>query len=220
MKVLYEIKEFYMISKKMVLGIAFMMAITVLVWSQQEYTPEEHFRAVPIYGGKSVRIISYIGDHEGGDFWNWEEYDPIKMDWRINIPPQIRGLPVTHIGHNAFRNRNLTSVSIPNSVTHIGRMAFFGNQLSSVTIPDNVSIGENAFNCNPLTSVTFGNNVNFTYRVQRDEYIDSRYYYKGTPDRKYYKRFDGNLTRVFRNSNFASGTYVRDENNVKKWTKQ
>jgi len=98
------------------------------------------------------------------------------------IPPELQGLPVTHIGEYAFWDRNLTSITIPDSVVYIGRSAFqhnrltsviipanvayigqsafYGNQLSSVAIPDNVTyIGQAAFWGNHLSSVSIGNNV-------------------------------------------------------------
>ena len=65
---------------------------------------------------------------------------------------------VTSIGSYAFRDcSGLTSVTIPDSVTSIGEWAFYGcSRLTSVTIPDSVtSIGEYAFyGCSSLTSVT------------------------------------------------------------------
>ncbi len=70
---------------------------------------------------------------------------------------------VTIIGDNAFFwCKELTSVTIPNSVTSIGEDAFCGcSGLTSVTIPNSVTeIGEDAFNyCYGLTSVTIGNSV-------------------------------------------------------------
>jgi len=78
----------------------------------------------------------------------------------VNIPPQIHNRDVIIIGENAFSNKNLTSVTIPNRVTTIGGLAFTENLLTSVTIPNSVtSIGYFAFNFNKLTSVTIPNSV-------------------------------------------------------------
>ena len=58
---------------------------------------------------------------------------------------------ITSIGHGAFRDNQLTSVVIPDSVTSIGNYAFRDNQLTSVVIPDSVtSIGDSAFRDNPI----------------------------------------------------------------------
>jgi hypothetical protein len=67
---------------------------------------------------------------------------------------------VTYIGSRAFSENKLTSVTIPNSVTYIGDRAFSSNKLTSVTIPNSVTfIGERAFSSNELTSVTIPNSV-------------------------------------------------------------
>jgi ABC-type amino acid transport substrate-binding protein len=113
---------------------------------KNKYNAEEEFKVEPIDGGKSVRITEYVGDK-----------------WEINIPPKIRNLPVTHIG--GFSEKNLISVTIPNSVTTIEYKAFANNQLSNITIPDSViSIGDYAFWDNQLTSVTIPDSLPFIGR--------------------------------------------------------
>ena len=66
------------------------------------------------------------------------DYDD-NCDKDVMIPSTIGGVAVTSIGGSAFRENNLTSVTIPNSVTSIGGYAFYNNSLTSVTIPDNVT---------------------------------------------------------------------------------
>ena len=67
---------------------------------------------------------------------------------------------LTKIGYNAFANNQLTSVNIPNSVTNISNLAFAYNQLTSVNIPNSVtSIGQSTFAYNQLTSVNIPNSV-------------------------------------------------------------
>ena len=80
----------------------------------------------------------------------------------ITIPAAIWGEPVTAIESSAFYDKELTSVTIPNSVTSIGYGAFWNNNLTSVIIPNSVTfIGDSAFSYNRLTSVTIGNSVKY-----------------------------------------------------------
>jgi len=85
----------------------------------------------------------------------------------VVIPSTIGGVAVEHIGIDAFLEKYLTSVIIPDSVTSIGPCAFRSNLLTSVTIPDSViSIDFRAFRSNLLTSVTIGNSVtSISYEV-------------------------------------------------------
>jgi TolB-like protein len=80
--------------------------------------------------------------------------------FELVIPATHWAEPVTAIGDNAFADKHLSKVTIPNSVTSIGASAFANNQLFSVVIPDNVTtIKNNAFANNPLRNIVFGNGV-------------------------------------------------------------
>jgi len=73
----------------------------------------------------------------------------------VDIPGTLDSQVVTHIGNQVFMGKNLTSVTIPDSVISIGKEAFRQNSLRSVIIPYRVtSIGDYAFFKNQLTSVT------------------------------------------------------------------
>ncbi|WP_041611039.1 leucine-rich repeat protein [Treponema primitia] len=62
------------------------------------------------------------------------EYKGSEKD--VTIPLQIWNIPVTGIGDEVFKDKRLTSNTIPNSVTSIGNSAFAGNQLTSIIIPN------------------------------------------------------------------------------------
>lgn len=107
-------------------------------------------------------------------------------DTKIDIPAEYSGLPVKSIGDYAFSGcKELTDITIPDSITSIGEAAFLGchnltsialpqsvinigdsafsvcSKLTSITVPDRVtSIGENAFSgCNGLTDITIPKSV-------------------------------------------------------------
>lgn len=62
---------------------------------------------------------------------------------------------VTALGANAFRDWNVTEVTLPSSLKEIGYYAFKGNFFKTVTLPEGLEyIGEYAFNgCNELESI-------------------------------------------------------------------
>ena len=87
------------------------------------------------------------------------DYD-IAGGLNVVIPSTIGGVEVYHIGIDAFLEKYLTSVIIPDSVVSIGPCAFRKNLLTSVTIDNSVVIIDyRAFSTNLLTSVTIGNSV-------------------------------------------------------------
>ena len=79
----------------------------------------------------------------------------------VNIPSEVNGFTVTAIGKAAFRElRNITAVTIPNSVVTMERSVFDDcSNLISVSIPGSVtSIGVRLFTgCQKLTSVMVAN---------------------------------------------------------------
>jgi hypothetical protein len=105
----------------------------------------------------------------------------------VVIPSTIWDEPVTSIGARAFQNKNLTGISIPNSVTTIGDSAFANNNVTrwklsnnityigdrafydvfsdehifNITIPNSVTtIGDSAFRSNYIKTINIGANVN------------------------------------------------------------
>jgi hypothetical protein len=150
--------------KSFFLAIALAAMAMIPAYSQQ-YDDEKDFKTKLIDGGKGIEIAEYAGNKSA-----------------VRIPPHIQNLPVTRIGTEAFQeNKDITSVTIPDSVTGIESWAFNGcgslasvtigngvtiigyqafkecDSLASVIIPESVtSIRQNAFQwCTSLTSVTF-----------------------------------------------------------------
>lgn len=75
----------------------------------------------------------------------------------VTIPSRYKGKPVTTIGHAAFFNSAVTSVTIPDSVTSISDDAFVNcPKLTNISIPNSVTyIGFFAFgSCTSLKSIT------------------------------------------------------------------
>lgn len=82
----------------------------------------------------------------------------------VTIPSRYKGKPVTTIGHAAFFNSAVTSVTIPDSVTSISDDAFINcPQLTNISIPNSVTyIGFSAFSsCTSLKSITLPSSLSF-----------------------------------------------------------
>ena len=78
------------------------------------------------------------------------------------VLPKYDGGKEYHIGAYAFyRNEEITSAVLPDTVTEIGSDAFSRTSLTTITIPDSVAfIGDHAFAyCTSLTSITIPNSV-------------------------------------------------------------
>ena len=87
-------------------------------------------------------------------------------DTVVVIPAKINGTTVETIGHAAFQNSAVTSVTIPDSVTAIHDGAFVNcTSLKSVTLPSSLSsISESLFlGCSQLTTIHI---PDFVYSIQ------------------------------------------------------
>ena len=122
--------------------------------------------AISIALSENVQLVAlsiddcFDFDATKGEITNYKKWANALCSDSIAIPATIRGVAVKSIGNDAFKQKSLTSVTIPNSVTSIGEMAFYNNKLTSVTLPNSVtSIGNRAFESNKLTSVTIPNSV-------------------------------------------------------------
>ena len=63
----------------------------------------------------------------------------------VIIPDRIDGIPVNYINNSVFKDRNLTSVSIPDNIKGIGPQAFAGNKLERIVIGNDVDMVTSAF---------------------------------------------------------------------------
>ena len=75
----------------------------------------------------------------------------------VAVPSTIDGYKVTKIGASAFKNnKNLYSVTMPNSVTEIGNSAFYNcTNLSNLKLPSNITtLGcQTFYGCDSLTEI-------------------------------------------------------------------
>jgi hypothetical protein len=98
---------------------------------------------------------------------------------KLDIPAQINGISVVKIGDSAFREKQLTSVTIPDTVVSIGSWAFACNNMVYVTISQNTKcIHEGAFSGNQLLFITIGANVIF-FNHAIDELFETYYQSNG-----------------------------------------
>ena len=83
----------------------------------------------------------------------------------INFPKEVKGedgkiYKVTGIGDDAFKFRDLTAVTFPETLITLGEGAFAGNKLKKIVIPHGVeTISNRVFSDNQITSVSLPNSV-------------------------------------------------------------
>ena len=82
--------------------------------------------------GGSVSSLrgDYILDKSGTILLKWYNSEITAVDMQSD--PELKN--VTIIAHEAFKNRSLKSIVLPNNLIKIGNYAFYGNKLTSVTI--------------------------------------------------------------------------------------
>jgi hypothetical protein len=89
------------------------------------------------------------------DYWDYQDGDLV-------IPSAIKGLPVAHIGDNAFYNQYVYGLSLPDTLKTIGSKAFAGGAglSGALTIPNSVtSIGDLAFQEHRISMVELGDGL-------------------------------------------------------------
>lgn len=116
------------------------------------YSDTDEWRLIPPSVEDYITFDKNTGTITGYDGTNGPKY--------VVIPSTIDGVAVTSIGADAFKDKSLTAVTIPDGVTSIGDSAFFGNLLTSLTLPNSLTtIGDSAFAYNGLTSLVIPNSV-------------------------------------------------------------
>lgn len=168
--------------KSFIRTIACLMAVVMLL----SVAPLSGISALDLFGTEASAAYADALEYEVKDGKATVTRCDLSVDGALVIPSELGGYPVTSIGDHAFRDcKNLSSVTIPDSVTSIGSDAFgycysltnitipnsvtsIGNytfcdceNLTSLIIPDSVTkIGDYAFiSCDRLTNVTIGNGV-------------------------------------------------------------
>lgn len=111
-------------------------------------------------------VLQQTNTTQNGFEWQDNEDNTVSItgytgnDKTITIPDSIDGKTVTIIDKNAFKEKNLNEVTLPNTITEIGASAFKDNELIEVNLPDTlVLIGMQAFEDNKLTEVNFPDSV-------------------------------------------------------------
>gem|GEM_PF-1338829 len=152
--------------------VVYVMVVSLMLGSHLLYAVpsaqaaiEGEYEYFPVDAGTTVRISSYNGNDEDvvipAQLNGW---DVVEISTGAFQDKQLKSVTIPNtverIGYAAFAGNQLTEILIPSSVMEIGRLAFMGNQLTHVELPSGVtSIGEQAFRNNQLTSVTIPDTV-------------------------------------------------------------
>ena len=92
-------------------------------------------------------------DKETGTITGYKDGNP-PAD--LVIPDEINGVAVKHIGQNAFKDKNLKSVVLPEGLESLEYMAFQKNNLTKIELPSTLTnLGERSLAYNSLTTIDF-----------------------------------------------------------------
>ncbi|MCD7712004.1 MAG: leucine-rich repeat domain-containing protein, partial [Firmicutes bacterium] len=89
----------------------------------------------------------------------------------VVVGDEYKGVPVTKIADGAFKDEEITSITLPDSLTTIGANAFEGSTLETVTFGSGLTeIGDFAFlGCTSLSSVEIPEGVTVIEEESLDE---------------------------------------------------
>ena len=127
----------YLLKTALCLLLCALLSLPALAKEGEELTCGDYIYVLLEDGG--ARITGYYGE-----------------DAELTIPAELDGHAVREIGEEAFRDCDLTTVTLPEGLTSIGDSAFyFCNSLTAVTLPDSLtSIGANPFSrCDSLAKI-------------------------------------------------------------------
>lgn len=116
-----------------------------------------------LFDEASASVNGYTGDLSPGPY----------AGYVLDIPKKLNNVAVSKIGNNAFVDRKITRLVIPETVTHIGSEAFAKNLIVVISCGSNsmsggvdfnklgvTNVGEGAFRENPhLTTITLSNKI-------------------------------------------------------------
>ncbi len=81
-----------------------------------------------------------------------------RYEIRDNAGNRLISSPLTKINDSVFENKNIVSLSLPNSITIIGNRAFANNNINDLSLSSSLtSIGNEAFQNNKLSYLDFKN---------------------------------------------------------------
>ncbi|BFP39434.1 hypothetical protein FGF1_02790 [Flavobacteriaceae bacterium GF1] len=107
-----------------------------------------------------VRIVDYTGTATELDISGTVDYGG--ETYTVTVIGEDTDIFVDHVTIRPFHGKDLTRVTIPNTVTRIGLGAFTNNKLEEVVIPNGVThIRQWGFSGNPLKEVTIPASVEF-----------------------------------------------------------